>query len=93
MARPKTPDGRRVPVSFKLTEAEAAMIDSLRGGTKRSVWLRDAALQAARKERAARLARHYERAQHWGGVEDAARMHEAEKRARDSPLPPPRTTA
>jgi hypothetical protein len=51
MARPRTPDGRRVPVSFKLTDAEAELVDSLRGETERSVWLRDIAIAAARKMR------------------------------------------
>jgi hypothetical protein len=51
MARPRTPDGRRVPVSFKLTDAEAELVDSLRGETERSVWLRDIAMAAAREKR------------------------------------------
>lgn len=50
MARHKSPDGRRVPVSFKLTEDERDLVDSLRGETERSVWLRDRALAAAREE-------------------------------------------
>jgi Arc/MetJ family transcription regulator len=37
---------------------------------------------AERQERAARIARHFERAQHWGATEDAERLHEAEKHAR-----------
>ncbi|MFD4394747.1 MULTISPECIES: type II toxin-antitoxin system VapB family antitoxin [unclassified Kitasatospora] len=37
---------------------------------------------AERQERAARISRHFERAQHWGAVEDAERMHRAEKDAR-----------
>jgi hypothetical protein len=49
MARPKSPDGRRVPVSYKLTEAERDLVDSLRGETERGVWLREAALLVARK--------------------------------------------
>lgn len=51
MARPKTPDGRRVAVSFKLTETEAELVDSLRGGTERSVWLREAAMVVAHAKR------------------------------------------
>lgn len=51
MGRKPTPDGRRVPVSFKLTEAEAALIDSLRGETERGVWLRQAAVAVAHGRR------------------------------------------
>jgi Arc/MetJ family transcription regulator len=34
---------------------------------------------AERQERAARIGRHFERARHWGAVEDAERLHRAEK--------------
>jgi Arc/MetJ family transcription regulator len=37
---------------------------------------------ADRQERAARIGRHFERAQNWGAVEDAEREHQAEKEAR-----------
>ncbi|MFB7518240.1 type II toxin-antitoxin system VapB family antitoxin [Streptomyces sp. NPDC056144] len=37
---------------------------------------------ADRQERAARIGRHFERARHWGAVEDAAKRHEAEKDGR-----------
>ncbi|MFJ9440872.1 type II toxin-antitoxin system VapB family antitoxin [Kitasatospora sp. NPDC101235] len=37
---------------------------------------------AERQERAARISRHFERARHWGAVEDAERLHRAEKDAR-----------
>ena len=37
---------------------------------------------AERQERAARIGRHFERARHWGAVEDAERRHQAEKDAR-----------
>jgi Arc/MetJ family transcription regulator len=37
---------------------------------------------ADRQERAARIARHFERAQHWEAVEDAERLHRAEKETR-----------
>jgi Arc/MetJ family transcription regulator len=36
---------------------------------------------AERQERAARIARHFERAQRWGATEDAERLHRAEKDA------------
>ncbi|MEU3396975.1 type II toxin-antitoxin system VapB family antitoxin [Streptomyces filamentosus] len=36
---------------------------------------------ADRQERAARIGRHFERARHWGAVEDAERRHQAEKDA------------
>jgi len=34
---------------------------------------------AERQERAARIGRHFERAQGWGAVEDAERLHRVEK--------------
>lgn len=37
---------------------------------------------ADRQERAARIGRHFERAGRWGAVEDAERLHRAEKEAR-----------
>ncbi|MEU8539718.1 type II toxin-antitoxin system VapB family antitoxin [Streptomyces sp. NPDC048717] len=37
---------------------------------------------ADRQERAARISRHFERAQGWGAVEDAERRHRAEKDGR-----------
>jgi Arc/MetJ family transcription regulator len=37
---------------------------------------------AERQERAARIARHFDRARHWGAVEDAERLHRAEKDTR-----------
>ena len=35
-----------------------------------------------KQERAARIARHFERARHWGALEDAERLHRAEKENR-----------
>jgi Arc/MetJ family transcription regulator len=37
---------------------------------------------AEKQERAARIALHFERAQHWGAIEDAERLHRAEKEIR-----------
>jgi len=37
---------------------------------------------ADQQERAARIGRHFERARHWGAVEDADQRHSAEKAAR-----------
>jgi Arc/MetJ family transcription regulator len=37
---------------------------------------------AEKQERAARIARHFERARHWEAPEDAERLHRAEKEAR-----------
>ena len=37
---------------------------------------------AEKQERAARIARHFERARHWGALEDAERLHRAEKETR-----------
>ena len=37
---------------------------------------------AEKQERAARIGRHFERARHWGAVEDAERLHRAEKEFR-----------
>lgn len=48
MAREKSPEGRRVPVSFKLTDAEAGLVDAARGALERGPWMRQAALEAAK---------------------------------------------
>jgi hypothetical protein len=37
---------------------------------------------AEQQERAARISRHFERAREWGAVEDAERLHQAEKQSR-----------
>ncbi|KUO15416.1 MULTISPECIES: type II toxin-antitoxin system VapB family antitoxin [Streptomyces] len=37
---------------------------------------------AEQQERAARISRHFERAREWGAVEDAERLHRAEKDSR-----------
>jgi Arc/MetJ family transcription regulator len=37
---------------------------------------------ADRRERAARISRHFDRAREWGAVEDAERLHRAEKDSR-----------
>jgi Arc/MetJ family transcription regulator len=37
---------------------------------------------AEQQERAARISRHFERAREWGAVEDAERLHRAEKHSR-----------
>lgn len=37
---------------------------------------------AEKQERAARIVKHFERARHWGAVQDAERRHRAEKSAR-----------
>jgi Arc/MetJ family transcription regulator len=37
---------------------------------------------AERQERAARITRHFARAENWGAAEDAERLHQAEKNAR-----------
>ncbi|MFF7182852.1 type II toxin-antitoxin system VapB family antitoxin [Streptomyces sp. NPDC008121] len=37
---------------------------------------------ADRRERAARIGRHFDRARTWGAVEDAERLHQAEKDSR-----------
>jgi Arc/MetJ family transcription regulator len=37
---------------------------------------------AEKQERAARIARHFERASRWGALEDAERVHRAEKESR-----------
>lgn len=36
---------------------------------------------AEQQERAARISRHFKRAREWSAVEDAERLHEAEKRS------------
>ncbi|MFJ1731177.1 hypothetical protein [Streptomyces sp. NPDC088254] len=37
---------------------------------------------AEQQERAARISRHFERAREWGAVEDAERLHRAERHSR-----------
>ncbi len=37
---------------------------------------------AEKQERAARIGRHFERARHWGAVQDAERLHRVEKESR-----------
>ncbi len=37
---------------------------------------------AEKQERATRIARHFARARHWGALEDAERLHQAEKESR-----------
>jgi len=37
---------------------------------------------AEKQERAVSIARHFERARHWGALEDAERLHRAEKETR-----------
>ena len=37
---------------------------------------------AEKQERAARIARHFERARDWGALEDSERLHQAEKQTR-----------
>jgi len=49
MAKPKTPEGKRVTVCTKFSEAEAEAIDVARGMATRSQWLRSAALAAAER--------------------------------------------
>lgn len=49
MARPKSEHGRRVHVNVMLSEAEAALVDSVRGGVARGPWMREAAIEAARR--------------------------------------------
>ena len=50
MPRPRSPDGRRVPVSLRFSESEAAEIDAARGPVDRSAWMRSACLIVARGE-------------------------------------------
>jgi hypothetical protein len=64
MARPRTPDGRRVIVPVRLSEADATALDAARGTTPRSEWVAQAIrarLQAGRsaaaKSRSPRAAR------------------------------------
>ena len=50
MARPKSPEGRRVTMAMRLSEAEAAVINEARGAADRSEWLRAVSVAAARAE-------------------------------------------
>jgi len=51
MARPKTPEGKRVTICAKFSEAQAAEIDAARGTMDRSEWMRLAALAATERQR------------------------------------------
>lgn len=46
MARQESPDGRRVHMNVKFSEAEAALVDAARGNRDRGAWLRSVALAA-----------------------------------------------
>ena len=52
--RPKLPEGKRVTISVKVSESEAAPIDAARGERDRSAWGRDAMLGAASSGRRVR---------------------------------------
>lgn len=49
--RKKEPEGKRVTICAKFSEAEEAVIDTARGDMNRSEWLRLAALAAAERQR------------------------------------------
>lgn len=51
MPRKPTPDGRRVHVNIRVSEPEAALLDSVRGQLSRGPWMRAAALEAAHRMR------------------------------------------
>jgi len=51
MARPKTPQGKRITICIKVSEEQAALIDTARGNRDRSEWGRDALLAAAERQR------------------------------------------
>lgn len=46
MPRHPSPDGRRVHMNVKFSEAEAALVDAARGSRDRGAWLRGVALEA-----------------------------------------------
>jgi hypothetical protein len=50
MGRQRQPDGRRVTVSTKLSDAETAALDAARGLVTRGAWLRGAAMAAAEQQ-------------------------------------------
>ena len=51
MSRPKTPEGKRVTICARFSEAQAAEVDVARGTMSRSEWVRLAALAAAERQR------------------------------------------
>lgn len=51
MPRKPTRDGRRVHINIRVSEPEAALLDSVRGGLRRGPWMREAALGAAHRMR------------------------------------------
>ena len=71
MPRPRSPDGRRVPVSLRFSESEAAEIDAARGPVDRSAWMRSACLIVARGEESGssrRVSERPERAYQYTGM-------------------------
>lgn len=55
MGRPKNPDGRRNHENVMLSDAERDLIDSVRGDVKRGPWIRQAAVEAARRAADSRI--------------------------------------
>ena len=74
------PDGRN-PIDIDDDALDRVMALS-RSRTKKDAVNLALRYYAERQERAARIGRHFERARHWGAVEDAERLHQAEKDAR-----------
>lgn len=50
MPRKPSPDGRRVHVNVMLSEPEEKLFDSVRGSAKLGPWIREAALEVARRQ-------------------------------------------
>jgi hypothetical protein len=42
VSRPKMPEGKRIPISFKISEPVAAEIDKARGSLTRAAWIQGA---------------------------------------------------
>jgi hypothetical protein len=51
MPRKKSPEGKRVPMSARFSESDAAAIDEARGHEERGVWIRRAVLAAVERQR------------------------------------------
>jgi hypothetical protein len=47
MARPRSPAGKRVSITIKVSEAQSELINAALGGRERSEWCRDVLLAAA----------------------------------------------
>ena len=83
MSRPKTPEGKRVTICARFSEAQAAEVDVARGTMSRSEWVRLAALAAAL--RLAALAAALRQQMPAGSIDRQAEVVRQNRRAANGP--------